>query len=63
LLTVRWYFQYRLCYRDLVEIMSECGISIANITIMESTEKGCVFYHPRYDISPFPNKWVKKVWN
>jgi transposase-like protein len=26
LLTVRWYHQYRLSYRDLVEMMSERGI-------------------------------------
>jgi IS6 family transposase len=34
LLTVRWYLQYRLSYRDLVEIISERGISIAHSTIM-----------------------------
>jgi len=34
LLTVRWYLQYRLSYRDLVEMMSERGISIAHTTIM-----------------------------
>jgi IS6 family transposase len=34
LLTVRWYLQYRLSYRDLVEIMSERGISISHTTIM-----------------------------
>jgi hypothetical protein len=30
---------------------------------MEGTEKGRVFYYPRYDIAPFSNKWVKKVGN
>jgi IS6 family transposase len=34
LLTVRWYLQYRLSYRDLVEMMSERSISIAHTTIM-----------------------------
>jgi transposase-like protein len=34
LLTVRWYHQYRLSYRDLVEMMSERGISISHTTIM-----------------------------
>jgi IS6 family transposase len=34
LLTVRWYLQYRLSYRDLVEMMSERGISISHTTIM-----------------------------
>jgi IS6 family transposase len=34
LLTVRWYLQYRFSYRDLVEIMSERGISISHTTIM-----------------------------
>jgi IS6 family transposase len=34
LLTVRWYLQYRLSYRDLVEMMSERGVSISHTTIM-----------------------------
>jgi IS6 family transposase len=34
LLTVRWYLQYRFSYRDLVEIISERGISISHTTIM-----------------------------
>jgi IS6 family transposase len=34
LLTVRWYLQYRLSYRDLVEMMSERDLSISHTTIM-----------------------------
>lgn len=34
LLTVRWYLQFRFSYRDLVEVMSERGISISHTTIM-----------------------------
>jgi transposase-like protein len=39
LLTVRWYLQYRLRYRDLVEMMSGRGISISHTPIMEGSEK------------------------
>jgi transposase-like protein len=31
---VRWYLRYKLSFRDLVEIMSERGLSLAHTTIM-----------------------------
>ena len=31
---VRWYLSYRLTYRDLVEMMSERGVSVAHSTIL-----------------------------
>ena len=34
LLTVRWYLRYNLSFRDLVEMMEERGLSMANTTIM-----------------------------
>ncbi len=34
LLTVRWYLKYSLSYRDLVEMMKERGIDMADTTIM-----------------------------
>ncbi|WP_404799132.1 IS6 family transposase [Bacillus aerolatus] len=34
LLTIRWYLQYNLSFRNLVEIMEERGLSIAHTTIM-----------------------------
>jgi transposase, IS6 family len=34
LLKVRWYLQYNLSFRDLVEMMEERGLSIAHTTIM-----------------------------
>jgi transposase-like protein len=34
LLTVRWYLRYNLSFHDLVEMMEERGLSIANTTIM-----------------------------
>ncbi|MGE6600078.1 IS6 family transposase [Bacillus proteolyticus] len=34
LLTVRWYLQYNLSLRNLVEMMEERGVSIAHTTIM-----------------------------
>ena len=32
---VRWYITYRLSYRDLVEMMAEHGIEIAQTTILK----------------------------
>lgn len=34
LLTVRWYLQYNLSFRNLVEMMEERGLSMAHTTIM-----------------------------
>lgn len=34
LLTVRWYLEYILSYRDLVEMMEERGLHLAHTTIM-----------------------------
>jgi transposase-like protein len=33
-LCVRWYLRYKLSLRDLVEMMSERGLSLAHTTIM-----------------------------
>ena len=33
LLCVRWYLRYSLSYRDLEEIMAECGLSVDHVTI------------------------------
>jgi transposase-like protein len=34
ILCVRWYWRYKLSYRDLVEIMAERGLAVAHTTIM-----------------------------
>ena len=34
ILRVRWYLRYKLSLRDLVEMMSERGLSLAHTTIM-----------------------------
>src|SRR5262249_3972589 len=34
LLCLRWYFRFKLSYRDLVEILSERGLVIAHTTIL-----------------------------
>src|SRR5262245_3357189 len=34
LLSLRWYFRFKLSYRDLVEILSERGLVIAHSTIL-----------------------------
>src|SRR5471030_2711410 len=33
-LCVRWYLRFKLSFRDLVEMMSERGLSLAHTTIM-----------------------------
>ncbi|WP_423227101.1 IS6 family transposase [Paraburkholderia hospita] len=34
ILCVRWYLRYKLCLRDLVEMMAERGLSLAHTTIL-----------------------------
>ncbi len=34
ILCVRWYLRFKLSFRDLVEMMTERGISLAHTTIM-----------------------------
>ena len=34
LLCVRWYFRFKLSYRDLVAILGERGLSISHTTIL-----------------------------
>ncbi|PES77253.1 hypothetical protein CN327_30885 [Bacillus cereus] len=34
ILTVRWYLRYSLNFSDLMEMMEECGLSMAHITII-----------------------------
>jgi transposase-like protein len=34
ILCVRWYLRYKLSFRDLVEMMSECGLHLAHTTIL-----------------------------
>jgi transposase-like protein len=39
LLCVRWYVTYKLSYRDLAEMMAECGLSMAHTTIMHWVQR------------------------
>ena len=34
LLCLRWYFRFKLSYRDLVEILGERGLPISHTTIL-----------------------------
>ena len=34
ILCLRWYFRYKLSYRDLFEMMSERGLPVAHTTIL-----------------------------
>jgi transposase-like protein len=44
-LCVRWYFRYKLSFRDLVEMMAERGISLAHTTIMRWIQR----YVPEFE--------------
>jgi len=44
-LCVRWYLRYKLSYRDLVEMMSERGLSVAHTTILRWVQR----YTPEFD--------------
>src|SRR6478672_9560233 len=37
ILCLRWYFRYKLSYRDLVEMMGERGLPVAHTTILLQT--------------------------
>src|SRR5256884_6062092 len=39
LLCLRWYFRFKLSYRDLVEMLSERGLIIAHTTILRRSEE------------------------
>ncbi len=51
LICVRWYLRYSLSYRDLVEMMSERGLSIHHTTIFRWVQK----YAPEIDKQSRPH--------
>jgi transposase-like protein len=38
-LCVRWYLSFKLCYRDLVAMMSERGIDMAHTSILRWVQR------------------------
>jgi transposase-like protein len=50
-LCVRWYITYRLPYRDLVEMMAECGVQVARCTIPR--------WVTRYALPEFEKRWMR----
>jgi transposase-like protein len=49
-LCVRWYINYRLSYRDLVEMMAERGVDLAHSTILR--------WVTRY-VPEFEKRWAR----
>src|SRR6202795_2828668 len=45
ILSVRWYFRFKLSLRDLVEMMAERGLSMAHTTIMRWVQR----YAPEFE--------------
>jgi hypothetical protein len=43
ILCVRWYLRFKLSLRDLVEMMSERGLSLAHATIMRWVQRWTCF--------------------
>ena len=48
LLCLRWYFRFRLSYRDLVAISGEGGLSIAHSTIVRWVVRYADMYEKRW---------------
>ena len=46
---VRWYLQYKLSYRDLVERMAERGLSLAPSTILRWVQRYAAEFEKRWD--------------
>jgi transposase-like protein len=44
-LSVRWYLSFKLSYRDLVSMMSECGIRLSHTTILRWVQ----YYTPEFE--------------
>ncbi|SIT35538.1 transposase (fragment) [Paraburkholderia piptadeniae] len=45
---VRWYLRDKLRFRDLVEMMSERGLSLAHTTIMRGVERWVGHFTPEF---------------
>jgi transposase-like protein len=39
ILCIRWYVSYKLSYRDLVEMMVECGVKLAHTTVLRWVQR------------------------
>ena len=48
-LNVRWYVTYKLSYRDLVAMMGERGIDVANTTILRWVQHYTPEFHKRWN--------------
>ena len=59
LLCVRWYLRYALTYRDLVEMMSERGVSVSHTTIMRWVHKYSAIFNKRLrrKLKPTGESW------
>jgi hypothetical protein len=42
ILCVRWYLRYKLSFRDLVEVMAERGLNLAQSNIVHGPERACI---------------------
>lgn len=51
MLCMSWYPRFKLWFRDQVEIMAECGLSIAHVTIMRWVHHGAPKFAHRWNRS------------
>ena len=51
ILCVRWYLRFKLSFRDLVEMMAECGIDLAHTTIMRWVQRYVPEFEKRWNAS------------
>jgi hypothetical protein len=54
ILWVRWYLSYKLSSRDLVEMMSERGVLLAQTTILRWVQRYMPFFEKRWGSSARP---------
>ena len=55
-LCLRWYFRFKLSYRDLVAVLDERGLSIAHTTILRWVIRYAETCEKRW--SRFERRWV-----
>ncbi len=59
ILCVRWYITYKLSYRDLVEMMAECGVDVSHTTILRWVQRFVPEFEKRWNCyaRPIGTSW------
>jgi transposase-like protein len=59
ILCIRWYINYKLSYRDLVEMMAERGIDVSHTTILRWVQRYVPEFEKRWqrNVRPVGTSW------